>query len=122
MKIVSLGICICLTLSGGGSNFFIGEMPYQVHAAENETTLEEDELYAQAAVLMDAATGRILFGKNEAQIMANASTTKIMTALVALDRARLTDTITVTAAHMVEGSSMYLKPGETVTVEEPSTI
>ena len=47
-----------------------------------------------------------------------ASTTKIMTALVALERAKLTDTITVTASHMVEGSSMYLKPGETVTVEE----
>ena len=41
-----------------------------------------------------------------------------LTALVALERAKLTDTITVTASHMVEGSSMYLKPGETVTVEE----
>ena len=42
----------------------------------------------------------------------------VVTALVALERAKLTDTITVTASHMVEGSSMYLKPGETVTVEE----
>lgn len=97
MKIVSLGICICLTLSGGGSNFFIGEMPYQVHAAENETTLEEDELYAQAAVLMDAATGRILFGKNEEQIMANASTTKIMTCILALEYGNLQDYVKVSS-------------------------
>lgn len=47
-----------------------------------------------------------------------ASTTKIMTALVVLEQASLDDTITVTQAHMAEGSSMYLKPGETVRVEE----
>lgn len=47
-----------------------------------------------------------------------ASTTKIMTALVVLEQAGLDDTITVTQAHMAEGSSMYLKPGETVRVEE----
>ena len=79
---------------------------------------EAIQLSATAAILMDADTGEILYEKDAGRRMRIASTTKIMTALVALDRARLTDTITVTAAHMVEGSSMYLKPGETVTVEE----
>lgn len=79
---------------------------------------EAIQLSATAAILMDADSGEILYEKNAGRQMRIASTTKIMTALVALDRARLTDTITVTAAHMVEGSSMYLKPGETVTVEE----
>ena len=79
---------------------------------------EAIQLSATAAILMEADSGEILYEKDAGRRMRIASTTKIMTALVALDRARLTDTITVTAAHMVEGSSMYLKPGETVTVEE----
>lgn len=79
---------------------------------------EAVQLSASAAILMDADSGEVLYEKDAARQMRIASTTKIMTALVVLDHARLTDTITVTAAHMVEGSSMYLKPGETVTVEE----
>ena len=79
---------------------------------------EAVQLSAAAAILVDADSGEILFEKDAGRCMRIASTTKIMTALVALERAKLTDTITVTASHMVEGSSMYLKPGETVTVEE----
>ena len=73
---------------------------------------------ATAAVLMDADTGEILYEKNAQQQMLIASITKIMTALVALESAPLQQEITVTQAHMVEGSSMYLAPGERVTVEE----
>ena len=82
------------------------------------TVAEAVEVSATAAVLLDADTGQVLYEKNGDERMLIASTTKIMTALVALERAKLTDTITVTASHMVEGSSMYLKPGEVVTVEE----
>ena len=47
-----------------------------------------------------------------------ASTTKLMTALVALELGEPSQVITVTAAHMAEGSSMYLRPGERLTLEE----
>ena len=73
---------------------------------------------ASAAVLMDADTGQVLFDHNGGRRMLIASTTKIMTALVALERASPTDVITVKQEHMTEGSSMYLKHGERVTVEE----
>lgn len=73
---------------------------------------------ASAAVLMDADTGQVLFDHNGGRRMLIASTTKIMTALVALERASPTDVITVKQEHMTEGSSMYLRPGERVTVEE----
>ena len=43
------------------------------------------QLYAQAAVLMDADSGRVLYGKNEKEILPMASTTKIMTCIVALE-------------------------------------
>ena len=46
-----------------------------------------------------------------------ASTTKILTALVVLEHARLDEVVTIQPRHMAEGSSMYLKPGETLTVE-----
>ena len=67
---------------------------------------------------MDADTGQVLFDHNGGRRMLIASTTKIMTALVALERASPTDVITVKQEHMTEGSSMYLRPGERVTVEE----
>ena len=73
---------------------------------------------ASAAVLLDCNSGEVLYEKNADKQMRIASTTKIMTALVALDCARLDEVTMVTDRHMVEGSSMYLKPGETVTVEE----
>lgn len=73
---------------------------------------------ASAAVLMDADTGQVLYDHNGGRRMLIASTTKIMTALVVLERASPTDVITVKQEHMTEGSSMYLKPGERVTVEE----
>lgn len=50
--------------------------------SDNNTELN---LYAQSAVLMDADSGRILYGKNEDEIMANASTTKILTCILALE-------------------------------------
>ena len=76
------------------------------------------QVSASSAVLMDADSGALFYEKDAGRRMGIASTTKIMTALVVLEHTALTDTVTVTAAHMVEGSSMYLKPGETVTVEE----
>lgn len=76
------------------------------------------ELSATAAVLMDADSGQILLEKNGDRRMKIASTTKLLTALVVLECCVLQDTVTVKESHMAEGSSMYLKVGETVTVEE----
>lgn len=76
------------------------------------------EVSATAAVLMDANMGQVLYEKNGDRQMLIASTTKIMTALVVLEHAAPDDVITVTPDHMAEGSSMYLRAGETVRVEE----
>lgn len=76
------------------------------------------EVSATAAVLMDADMGQVLYEKNGDRQMLIASTTKIMTALVVLEHAAPDDVITVTPDHMAEGSSMYLRAGEAVRVEE----
>ncbi|WP_258360287.1 D-alanyl-D-alanine carboxypeptidase family protein [Moorella sulfitireducens] len=84
-------------------------------AASTTATLE---LTAAAAVLMDRATGEILFAKNPDERKAPASTTKILTALIALEKGHLNDLITVGAnPPRVEGTRVYLVEGEEVTLE-----
>lgn len=63
----------------------------EVHAEEGEP----QNLYAQSAVLMDADSGRILFSKNGQTERANASTTKIMTCILALEYGNMDDVMTV---------------------------
>jgi D-alanyl-D-alanine carboxypeptidase (penicillin-binding protein 5/6) len=76
------------------------------------------ETSASAVCLMDADSGRILYEQNAGTRMLIASTTKIMTALVAIRDGRLSDTVRVSReAAYTEGSAMYLKEGEELTLE-----
>ena len=59
--------------------------PFSAQAKESDAADEPDNLYAQSAVLMDADSGRVLFGKNENEAKPMASTTKIMTCILALE-------------------------------------
>ena len=73
---------------------------------------------AAAAILMDADSGRVLYEQNADSRMLIASTTKILTALVAIREGDLSDIVTVKReAVLTEGSSMYLKEGEKLTLE-----
>ena len=74
---------------------------------------------AHGAVLLEAGSGDVIFGQNQRTRMPMASTTKIMTALVALEELPLETVVTVTAdAVGVEGSSIYLAEGEKLTMED----
>ena len=78
-----------------------------------------ETISAQAAIVMEQSTGRVLYAENADAVLPMASTTKIMTALCVLENAALTDTVTIDARMAgVEGSSMYLEAGETLTVEQ----
>lgn len=69
-------------------------------------------------VVIDADTGRTLIGANEHARMPIASLTKIWTALIALENSNLEDVVVISReAASSEGSSIYLEPGERVTVE-----
>lgn len=73
---------------------------------------------AKAAVLIDAGSGRILFAQNADERLPMASTTKIMTALIALENSRLDETVTAGPnASGVEGTSIYLSEGEQLSME-----
>ena len=80
------------------------------------------EIAAETAVLMDADTGMILYGKEMHRRMYPASTTKLLTCLIAAERLDLSDTITFSeeAVHSVpaDGSKIGMDTGETITVEQ----
>lgn len=80
---------------------------------------EIPEVTAKSAIVLEYTGGTVVYAKNAEERLPMASTTKIMTALVALERGSLSDVVTIGAgAAGVEGSSMYLKTGETLTLEE----
>ncbi len=90
-------------------------------AAEAQGTEAEPApgVSARSAVLMHAETGEVLFAKNASEPMLIASTTKLMTALTALEECEADELVDITPEMCgIEGSSMYLRPGEEYTVEE----
>ena len=80
-----------------------------------EAFAEEPKVAAKAAVLMDMDSGRVLWGKNENEPMSMASTTKIMTAIIALERGNLDKTVKVSKkATLAPPVKMHLKEGEEI--------
>lgn len=99
-----LSLLICALLLSGSASGYAKAFP---------------ETGAQCAIVYDALTGETLFGKNERLRRGMASTTKIMTALVALEQYDLEEMVEVKSEWCgIEGSSMGLKPGETLSVSD----
>ena len=72
----------------------------------------------EASLLMDLTTGGVPFQRNARERVAPASLTKIMTAVIALERGRMDEEVTVAADDLVEGSAMGLRAGDRLTVEQ----
>lgn len=74
---------------------------------------------AQSAILLDGQTGRILYEKQADRQSLVASTTKIMTALIVCQQCNVLDRMQIPKEAVgIEGSSMYLKEGEVLTLQE----
>lgn len=74
---------------------------------------------AEKAYSLDAVSGRVLFDKNADSRSLIASTTKIMTALVVCERCNVLDRMRIPKEAVgIEGSSMYLREGEVLTIQE----
>ncbi|MCF6465113.1 D-alanyl-D-alanine carboxypeptidase family protein [Clostridium sp. Cult2] len=80
---------------------------------------EKPGISAQSAILIDAKSKRVLASYNPYIKLPIASTTKIMTALVALGKGELTDKVEIDNRSVgIEGSSIYLEKGEIITLED----
>ncbi len=79
------------------------------------------EISSEGAILIDITTGQTLFAKNPDHPYEPASTTKIMSALIALEKGNLNDLVTagpsVLDQELTQGTRIYLEPGEQVTLE-----
>lgn len=77
------------------------------------------DVSAVAACLMNPETGEVLYEKNSDEKMPMASTTKIMTAILALEKTNPDDIVTVSKnAQGAEGSSIYIKAGDKIRMED----
>lgn len=77
------------------------------------------QIFAGGVMLMDACTHKVLYAKNAHEKLPMASTTKIMTAILAIETGKLDALVTVPKeAYGVEGSSMYLRLGEKISLRD----
>ena len=76
-------------------------------------------LSARSGILIDAGTNRVLYEKDADRRSLVASTTKIMTALIVCEQCNVLDRMRIPKEAVgIEGSSMYLKEGEVLTLQE----
>ena len=87
---------------------------YSVFAAG----ISEEDMTAASILLVQAETGSVLYEKEADARRAPASTTKLLTAVLALENMQLDDEVTVPPEAQTNGSNMGLKPGQVVTVEK----
>lgn len=97
-------------------NYSYAETPQSTNSEQNLT------LYSDAAILIDSATGKVLAEKNSNEKMYPASTTKILTAIIAIENCKLEDKITASYDAVmsipVGYSNAAIQPDETLSVEE----
>lgn len=104
MKKILFIISICI--------FFINVPVYAEQA-------EEPKVNAQAAILIDAQTGRVLWEKDSKKPMAMASTTKIMTAITAIENGNLDDIVVASKnASITPPVKMGLREGEEIKLKD----
>jgi len=82
------------------------------------TVVDADDVQSRAAVVMEASTGRILYAKNPNLRLLPASTTKLMTAIIALEEVNLSDVVRISKnVPLVAPLKAGFKEGDEVTIE-----
>lgn len=115
---------LALSTSGGGDGYLTSQLsPSNQEEIEARAALPGEiaapPLNAAAGFLIDPDTGDVLYEKNADQSLPMASTTKIMTAVVVMENARLEEDVYISAnASQTGESSIWLEEGEVLTVEQ----
>lgn len=132
MRLLLILLCLLLPINSSAITAFATQDELNAEAEDRKDDPVETNdipgwpqgpaIGAEAAILMDADTGAILYGKNIDGKEFPASTTKIMTCLVAMENCNLNEIITVNQsaidANAPDGSNMGLHAGEQLTLEQ----
>lgn len=123
-KVFAFILCILIAFTVTSAQYAIGDElledePFEAAFSGVECSTEAPQIDAASAIVMDAKTGRVLFEKNAYKRRPMASTTKIMTAIVAIEKGDLDDIVTVSKrAASIWGSRLRLKAGQKLTLKE----
>lgn len=110
-------LLLCLAASLTATSMTAASLPDGGNLPSGDISVPDMALSARAAVLTDGA-GRVLMAKNADARLPMASTTKLMTALVAIESLPMQTVIKIPASAVgIEGSSIYLTEGEELTLE-----
>lgn len=111
-KKIIIGLLMCC--------FILSSVLMTSHLVYGETQRHDVQSSAKAMCVLEQSSGRVLYGKNIDQKLAMASTTKVFTALTVLENCQdLTRIVDVDdRAVGIEGTSIYLRKGEKLTVKE----
>lgn len=113
-KLILFAVVVCILLGSG----------FQLKGIMKSTRPEFDSsvgIEGKAALLLEAESGKVLYAKNDSMRLFPASTTKILTALLAIEHGNLDDRITVGKEAMLKTSgesTAWLKQGQTLTLRE----
>lgn len=81
------------------------------------SSLQESDLSARSAVVIDSETNNVIYQKNMSEKLSMASTTKIMTAILAIESGKLSCVVTADRDVICEGTSIGIKKGDSFTLE-----
>lgn len=96
-----------------GVNYYFSQKGVLQHSGANLT------VSSKCAILVEADTGKVLYAKNEKLRHANASTTKIMTCILALEHAKMTDKVSVSEkAAAQEPTKLYMRAGDSFRMKD----
>ncbi|MDR0395948.1 MAG: D-alanyl-D-alanine carboxypeptidase [Oscillospiraceae bacterium] len=110
-RIMAAALFVCALMVYNGTGFALGEETIDLPAGALSS--------AKAAFVMEINTGRPLFSWNAGTKLPMASTTKIMTALLALEMGNMDDMVTASRnAYGVPGTSIYLQLGESLALRD----
>ena len=122
MRYIFLAAALTVSSLGFGPTTLAPMDPFgvslDVGSMESLKTIPDLPVRSTAAVVIDGNTGHVLLGSNADARLAPASLTKMMTALVAVDRAELSTSILATERSMTEPVVIGLDPGERIRLED----
>lgn len=103
-------------------SMIISNSPASYAVDKPNVTQALPQVHGEGAYLIDVQSGQALLSKNPNEQLAPASTTKIMTGLLAVERGNLNDTVTATSTllnnKLVYGTQIYLQPGEKMSLQD----